>query len=816
MEKHTVELLEFEKIRKELAGYCRSGEGIDLLGAQDFIRNPRELEDLKTLVAHYRLLLESGRNFPDVDFPALGGILDKLSAPGTVLETEEAARLGRYLRSADRLKAYILDREVKDREELKVPLPEDSPLFEEARNIPDAGDRVRRIFSVVTEDGEIDESIPELADIRRRIQAIHREIGGIASGYLKNTEFRGIWQNDVPGQKEGRTVLPLKSSHRGKVQGIVHEVSSSGATLFIEPMEIVERNNQLTYEENLYRKEVHRIMRELSEELRPDEETFRRSVAGVSFLDTLYARSRYAVSRNCLPASYSEGDFLLNEARHPLLGDSAVPITLSLSGETRCLVVSGPNTGGKTVGLKTAGLFVLMNQFGMQLPAGEGSSLPLFESIFADIGDEQSIEYSLSTFSGHMTRISRICDVATDRSLVLLDELGSGTDVEEGAALAMAVLDFLGEKHTTTLVTTHQSILKNYAFTRPGADNASVEFDPVALKPLYRIIPGIPGESHALEIAEQVGMKDRIIETANKYREGKKTDVSRMIEEISAKQRELDEREEELAGRLGDLTSREEELAGKEAALAAREAALKSEEATELKSFIRDSRRRFENLVRELREGELKREEIKRSKDFIRELEEKQAEEEERAREQAQRAREAGSSGMGVKTKGPGDSGGTGKAAGAEEVPRIEPGTEVFVGDRRRRGTIVRKGKKGSWIVAVGNMKMSVDEEELEIPRSKKERKVRVDYESSAAQPSLVLDLRGMRYEEAASSVKDQLDQAVMSGLGSFEIIHGKGEGVLQKAVRDVLSDHPGVETFRFARPEAGGYGKTIVDLSGK
>ena len=800
MERHTVELLEFEKIRTELAGYCRSGEGKELLFEQDFIRSPEELENFTTLVTHYRALLESGGRFPEVDFPPVSPILDKLDAPGTVLESEEAARLGRYARSADRLKNYLVNREERDREEQTVSLPGDSPLFEEARNIPEAGTRIKRIFSVVTEDGEIDESIPELKSIRGRIMAIHREIEGIASGYLHKGDFRGYWQNDVPGQKEGRTVLPLKSSHRGRVQGIVHEVSSSGATLFIEPMEIVEKNNQLTYEENLYRKEVHRILRELTEELRPDGAIFRRAVSAVSFLDTVYARSRYAIHRNCRPAARSEGNFHLNEARHPLLGDAAVPITVRLSGDTRCLVISGPNTGGKTVGLKTAGLFVLMNQYGMQIPAGEDSALPLYESIFADIGDEQSIEYSLSTFSGHMTRISRICDAATDRSLVLLDELGSGTDIEEGAALAMAVLDHLGEKHTTTLVTTHQSILKNYAFTRPGADNASVEFDPVALKPLYRIIPGIPGESHALEIAEQVGMNCRIIETAAKYREGKKTDVSRMIEEISSKKRELDERETELAGRIEEMISREEDLSRKEADIEAREASLKGEEATELKSFIRESRKRFENLVRELREGELKREEIKRSKEFIQELEEKQTEETEKARELSERARE---------------NGGPGIEEGAEPIPdRLEPGTEVLVGDKKRRGTIVRKDKKGSWIVAVGNMKMSVGGEELSLPRVKKDRKVSVDYESSAAKPSLVLDVRGMRYEEAAAALGSQLDQALMSGLNSFEIIHGKGEGVLQKAVRDVLSRHPGVENFRFARPEAGGYGKTIVDLT--
>ena len=810
MEKHTIELLEFEKIRSELAGYCRSVEGEELLHNQDFMRDNRRLEKFKTLVAHYRGLLESGGRFPDVDFPRLGEVLDKLQAPGTVLESQEAARLGRYLRSADMLKAYLLEREERDREEQGVPLPEDSPLFEEARNIPGSGGRVKRIFSVVTEDGEIDESIPELKSIRRRIRTIHREIEGIASGYLQNSGFRGFWQNDVPGQKEGRTVLPLKSSHRGKVQGIVHEVSSSGATLFIEPMEIVEKNNQLTYEENLYRKEVHRILKNLTEELRPDGELYGRTVAAVAFLDTLYARSRYGMHRKCRPALSSEGDFRLNEARHPLLGDAAVPISVHLSGETRCLVISGPNTGGKTVGLKTAGLFVLMNQFGMELPAGEDSALPLYESIFADIGDEQSIEYSLSTFSGHMTRISRICEVATDRSLVLLDELGSGTDVEEGAALAMAVLDFLGEKHTTTLVTTHQSILKNYAFTRPGADNASVEFDPVALKPLYRIIPGIPGESHALEIAEQVGMKDRIVESAKKYREGKKTDVSRMIEEISAKQRELDEREVELADRLEDITAREESVTSKETELAEREAKLKLEEATELKSFIRESRKRFENLVRELREGELKREEIKQSKEFIRELEEKQAEEEERAREQVKRARETGEAEGGAGNVSAGTAGTT------KSSEPLGPGAEVLVGERRRRGTVVRKGKKGSWIVAVGNMKMSVDENEIDRPQSKKERKVSVDYDSSAARPALLLDLRGMRYEEASTALVDQLDQAVMSGLRSFEIIHGKGEGVLQKAVQDVLSAHPGVENFRFARPESGGYGKTIVDLADK
>jgi DNA mismatch repair protein MutS2 len=482
------------------------------------------------------------------------------------------------------------------------------------------------------------------------------------------------------------------------------------------------------------------------------------------------------------------------------------------------IIITGPNTGGKTVTLKTLGLFALMNQTGLALPAGEGTVIPVFDGIYADIGDEQSISQSLSTFSAHMTNMAAIVSESTGDSLVLLDELGSGTDPEEGSAIAMAVLDHFIEKKSTVLVTTHHGMLKNYGYSRQGVENASVEFDPRTLSPTYRIIMGIPGESRAVDIAARNGLPGDLVAGARAYLDEERSDVSALITGLKEKHRSLDEaavsvRNEEKtlreARRLSDL---------KELALRQKEFILKSQGAGEFRRLLSESRKKLENLVREIREGELSREKNLKVKEFLRSLEEDSAAldaalvaEEDALNEQASCLEPAGADGEGRR---PGD-------AGCEKIhnpakPALAPGTEVLAGRERRRGRILRRDRENSWLVEIGSIKMAFPEKDL-VPVSSPaaEQKPLIQAVDLAAplDARIELSLLGMRLEEALDALRRQMDAAVLAGLKGFSIVHGKGDGILQKGVRDFLKDSPLVAEYGFSRPEQGGFGRTEVVL---
>lgn len=785
MDKHSLELLEFGKIREELASYCFSEEGMERVEEEFFFGDVRRLSEFIDRVDDFQILLEQKESALPVRFPSTASILKKLSKEGTVLEEDEFLRLRQQLVCGRFIRGFILS----DSGEGESPISKDSLLHAAAETIPTLKFLEKSINRVITPEGKVDEKIPALAAIRKRITEINGEIDSIAVSMLGNPKYRDYVQDQIPGQKDGRTVLPVKAQHKQKIQGLVQDVSSSGATIFIEPYELVDKNNELALEKGKYRREIHRILQELTTEIREHREELEEMRSVLIDIDAVYCRARYSCIHGCSRVEISDTTFRLLNSRHPLLGPSAVPIELIAGAGTKTVVISGPNTGGKTVGLKTAGLLSVMHQFGMKLPVGEGSSLPIFSDVFTDIGDEQSIDLSLSTFSGHMRRISGICDSADENSLVLLDELGSGTDAVEGGALAMAVLDYLSDIGCTTIVTTHQSSLKNYAFGRAEAENASVEFDLRKLRPTFRLLNGVPGESHALEIAEMMGMDKQIMEKAHEYREKGLSDINTIIREITKKQQEVFEREESIRGDEEVLRRREDELKIREEELRKTKEGLQRGDERELEAFIRETRKNLENLIRELREGEISREKTKKAKEFVKELEGKL----ESARKPAEPKRK--------------------EVPLQEKAKPFHEGMEVLFIDNNKKGSIVRKGKGNKWVVALGNLKIEAEETEIRPVRPAKERTASVDYSAEKVHVPMELDIRGLRYEEAEQELRRYVDNAVLQGRDRLEIIHGKGEGVLQQAVRNVLSELPIVADYQFAPPESGGFGKTIVTL---
>jgi DNA mismatch repair protein MutS2 len=794
MNRHTLRVLEFETIRRAVRDRLLSEESVAILKRSRILTDGSELDALKRTVALMKSLLLSTVRFPSPAFPVVSPALARVEKDGVVLDTVELGAIGRFAASVVQLSDYLASAAS------ETGMSEKLSLFPDA---PDTGVIAKRIAAVVDPDGTVRErEIPELKRLRSVIAAAQQELQKTAQSLVSDESSRRYFSTNVPTQRDGRTVLPVKADYRGKVSGIVHELSSSGSTVFVEPQPLVERNNAVVEAENRYRNELLRILRELSAFCREHISVLTEAVRCVVDIDLIYARARYAIDYGCEEPDLVSGHLRLVEARHPLLGVSAVPIAVEIPSGSKALIITGPNTGGKTVSLKTVGLLSLMHQFGLQVPAASGTELPVFSGIYADIGDEQSIEQNLSTFSGHMRNISRILNHADENSLVLLDELGSGTDPEEGGALAMAILDELLERGPFTIVTTHHGSLKHYGFTNDRALNASVEFHEQSLRPTYHIIPGLPGSSHAIDIARQMGVLRSVTGRARDYLSGAEYDTGRIIRRLTDREQTLHQEREELARSRDRVEQEQAKLADQEAAIADREREIKASRVRELDHWAGEARSRLENLVRELREGEMTREKTQAVKAFISEIDDELRRERESLASGTSRSQTPTSSrGISVSGKHP------------RSAPHLAPGQEVAVRSSGKRGVIDRKGKGDSWIVQIGVMKLPVSADELVPVEGTRDDTPRVSYRAPSSQASLELDLRGYRLEEAVQAVDHNIDLALLGGLNQFGVIHGMGEGVLQTGIREHLREHPAVSAFAFAAPEDGGFGKTIVSL---
>ncbi|MDR1899861.1 MAG: Smr/MutS family protein [Treponema sp.] len=811
MNEKTLRLLEYDEIRRRLARCALSEEAASLILERGPCADPAEVKRLKALTAAAldRMENASGGPEPRHRLPPAAFIFPKLDLEGAVLGVEEAYALGLFVERGSALKQWFAGGKGMDA---------GGPGFPEEllSAIPDCSAVSREVFGVLDREGKLLD-LPEFRAIRKRIRRLTEDLEAAVSRYTGNEETRRMLQSAVPSQRDGRVVLALRANFRGRIRGIVHEVSSTGQTIFVEPEEVVERNNDILIEQRRLDAEIRRVLRELSARVAVHREALAVFHRGVLELELIRCRARYSLETRGRFAE-DRDELVLRQARHPLL-DQAVPIDLVMGG-TRIVIITGPNTGGKTVALKTVGLLALMNQSGLAVPAEEGTALPLFDGVYADIGDEQSISQSLSTFSAHMTNIAGILDQAGGASLVLLDELGSGTDPEEGSAIAMAILDHAVENNFRLIATTHHGILKNYGYTRRGVENASVEFNRETLSPTYRIIMGVPGESRALDIAGRNGLPGRVMERARSYLDEERADVSALIGSLKEKHRELDAAVER--GRAEETRLREDRRRAdlKELRIRQKEAEIKAGAAGKLRGLLEESRKTLENLVRELREGELNRDKTLAVKKFLGDLaatveaEDAALEEERRLlAEDARRLEEtfAGEQGRGAAAE-------TAAAAGP-----LAPGTEVLAGPSRRRGILRRRDRRGRWVVEIGSLRMSFFEEELvplppaSIPfppaAPPRQPQISVSALSAAQDAGPEINLRGMRLEEALEALRRQIDGAVLAGLHTFAVIHGKGDGVLQKAVHEYLRNEQAVADYYFSRPELGGFGRTEVVL---
>ena len=854
---HSLRLLDFFRIRERAAEYCLSEEGALLMRASYPIGDGTLLRsakaDVQALVDHY-----SANEQSSFSFPQMGPALKNLAVQGMTLEIEELYALGLWAKEFDKLVASLAkvrfpaDRETSTRTDAAASVatagataaavvkaaatvttadlsdddtdfdPQaladlwaDSRVAKVLGDSPKLQDVYKIVFGIVTPDGEL-RDLPEVRRIKDSIARSNKDLLTIADSYRNDPDLRSALQSEEPTQRDGRTVLAVRANFKGRVKGIVHEVSSTGQTVFIEPEALVEKNNELVHLETRLRAEIFRILKETTESLRKNVPSMRGARKCLALLDVRLARAIQCKREELILAEECPAGLTLWRARHPLLGKKAVPIDVVAPESARTLIVTGPNTGGKTVTLKTIGLFALMHQFGLGIPAALGTKLPLFDAVLADIGDEQSIDQSLSTFSGHMKVITDVVQNVTSESLVLLDELGAGTDPEEGCAIAMGLLDFFIEKGSLTIATTHHGILKNYGYTRPGCLNASMEFDSTRLAPTYRIVMGIPGESRALEIAAQTGMPSDIVDRARRYLAEERTDIGELIRNLSEKHRELEKLEREQRRRLKDASEGQRKADLAALRVRQREIELRRHGLSDLKNLLNESRKTLENLVRELKESGVGTDRTKEVKKFLADLsasvERQYGVLESEVKEVKEGEEMATSSDFGQAEC---------EAAAGEGAEKAAIAVDMVVGygPFRKKARVVRKAGAGRWIVEIGSMRLTANESDLLSLGRQKEERPAYDVELAPlddkgnSRASFEMDLRGLRLSEALTAVERQIDAASLQGLTLFSIIHGTGEGVLGKGIQEYLRSSPAVQEYHFARPEEGGYGKTVIRL---
>ncbi|MDR1302804.1 MAG: endonuclease MutS2 [Treponema sp.] len=791
MHEKTIKLLEFDVIRQRVAqGALNEAAARRIL--RDLPRwDPQEVGKLKGLVAAVGDRMVSGAPEPREPLPDISSLLPKLGVPGTCLALDEAYALGVFIHRGEAVKQWLLGGEAGIMDDAKG--SEQTSLRSLVLALPDALPLAREVFRVLDKTGKL-RDLPVLREIHQKIRTLTKDVEVLISRYTQAEDTRYMLQSPVPAQRDGRTVLAVKANFRGRIKGIVHEVSATGQTLFVEPGAVVEKNNEILIERRRLEGEIRRILRELTGRMVEQRQALAGFHEGILYLETIRARARYAGETQGHFAQEGLGcGVILKQARHPLLGDHAVPIDFVMEPHTKVVIITGPNTGGKTVSLKTLGLFVLMNQFGLALPAAAGTILPICDGVYGDIGDEQSLSQSLSTFSAHMSAIAAIIAQATEHSLVLLDELGAGTDPEEGSAMAMAIMDHLLEKQVRLVATTHQSSLKYYGYTHEQVENASVEFDTETLSPTYRLIKGVPGESRAVDIAARNGIPRAIINQARSYLKDEQADVSALIQGLTMKHQELNTALKLKQQEEQRLREEQRRADLKELRLRQQEAELKAGAVGKLRRLLEESRKTLENLVREVKEGELSREKTVKVKEFLKNLETTVAVEDAALKVEACPC-----------------------AVEPEPGPRIhlKPGTLVLAGKSKCQGRVFRADKNGSWVVEIGSLKMSFPEQDLyPLPLAQEEQKPLITLPDFSADmsPRFEISLRGMRLEEAIKTLQRQIDAAVLAGLREFSVIHGKGEGILQQGVHAFLKEQPQVAEYYFSRPELGGFGRTEV-----
>ena len=798
MNEKAIRILEYPKILSQLTECATSAPGkrlcAELLPSSDLgevLARQRETADALRRILAKGSLSFSGLRDLRADYRRL--------EIGSVLQTSELLGIGRLLELASKARRY------ESVEEGSAPEVEDDSLsafFRALDPVPSLSREIRRC--ILSEEEIADDASPALKRIRRQIvltqDRIHTQLNEIVNG-----SARQYLQDALITQRDGRYCIPVKAEHRSQVAGMIHDQSSTGSTLFIEPMAIVRLNNEIRQLEADEKSEIQKILAALSEMAAESVEVLVSNTKILIALDFIFARAQLAKKMTAARPDFNQDGIIdLHKARHPLIDKKAVvPVDIRLGDGYDLLVISGPNTGGKTVSLKTVGLLTLMGQAGLHIPAAEHSRLGLFTEVFADIGDEQSIEQSLSTFSSHMTNIVSFWNQADENSLVLFDELGAGTDPDEGAALAIAILSSLHERGIRTIATTHYSELKIYALSTPGVENGCCEFDVASLRPTYRLLIGVPGKSNAFAISKKLGLADEVIESARAHLSQAEEDFEDVISDLEDRRVSMEEAEKKMHRDRDEAAALRASYEKRTRALEESREKILSDAREQAAQILRETKAYADETIRNYNRygGDAnKAREMERERTRLRERM--------NAMDRQSAAKAAGASPLEEKRR-------------SLDPKKLRAGDSVFVKSMNLKGVVTSlPDQKGNLKVRMGILNTQVNVKDLELvdevtiraPGLQRSGAGRVSMAKSAS-VSTEINLLGMTVDEAVSALEKYLDDACMAHLETVRIVHGKGTGALRKGVHDYLRRQKRVASFRLGQYGEGDAGVTIVQL---
>ena len=783
MENRVLKTLEFDKIREIVATYCTSSAGrahmVNLVPVTGYNEVVRLLEETDEGLS----ILRVRGNVP------MGGISDirphaKRAQIGGVLSAYELMEIANTIRASRVLRQFI---EAVDADE-DIDIPH---FLAKKEGLPILTGLEHEISASIDDNGFVmDSASGTLRSIRQSLRMQEGRVREKLEGYTRGRNATKMLSDAIVTIRNDRFVIPVKAEYRSHFGGVIHDMSSSGQTLFIEPDAVVQANNEIRNLKMKEKEEIDKILLDLSLKVQEIAHDLFVLVDILSEIDIILAKAKYGTAHKCTkPEVNNDGYIRLAKARHPLLPiEEAVANTIEFGKDITTIVITGPNTGGKTVTLKTVGLCTLMAQAGLPIPALDGSEVAVFESVYADIGDEQSIEQSLSTFSSHMVNIVDILKKFDSQSLLIFDELGSGTDPQEGAALAISILDEVHGTGARVMATTHYPELKAYGYNRPGVANASVEFDIDTLSPTYRLLIGVPGRSNAFEISKRLGLHTHVIDRAKKFTGTDRGEVDLMIASLESSRVQSEKDAEQTHAVLLETENLKRELEAKLSDFEEMKEKLVEKAKEKAKKIVDSARVESEEVISDLRALRMHAGANVKEHELI----------------EARKKLEAAS----PKEK-------KRKIVAKAASRPLEVGDEVKVVTYGQKGTLIEKVSTKEWVVQIGILKMRLDESVLEFtkPEKMKETVVSASVRGRDSHVLLELDLRGERYEDALHRTEKYLDDALLSNYHQVSIIHGKGTGALRQGVQTYLKKHPRVKSYRYGEAGEGGHGVTVVEL---
>ncbi|KYG91583.1 recombination and DNA strand exchange inhibitor protein [[Bacillus] sp. KCTC 13219] len=786
IEQRALKTLEFDKIRQQVALYCTSSIGKsaiqELVPETDFEAVVALLEEMDEGLS----ILRVKGNVP------MGGIFDvrphaKRAQIGGMLSPMELMEIASTIRASRILRNFIEDIEAD--EEIVI-----AHFVERKEQMPVLTALQHEINDCIDENGAVlDSASVTLRTIRQSLRAEEAKVRQKLESLTRGANAAKMLSDSIITIRNDRFVIPVKQEYRSHYGGIVHDQSSSGQTLFIEPDAVVQANNEVQRLKVKEQAEVERILLALTAKVEEVGHDLFVLVQLLGEMDVILAKGKYGQANKCtMPKVNADGYIRLVRARHPLLPiDEAVANTIEFGRDVTAIVITGPNTGGKTVTLKTVGLCTLMAQSGLPVPALDGSELAIFEQIFADIGDEQSIEQSLSTFSSHMVNIVDILSKFDDKSLVLFDELGAGTDPQEGAALAIAILDEVVDYGARVMATTHYPELKAYGYNRPSVVNASVEFDVETLSPTYRLLIGVPGRSNAFEISTRLGLKKAIIDRAKSFTGTDRHEVESMIASLEESRVRSEREAEEAHGLLEEASYLHEQLTERIRTYDEKRESLEKKAKEKARKIVDEAKREAEVIIEELREMKRNAASAVKEHELI---------------DAKKRLEDTAPQDNKVLQK---------VAAERKRAQNLAVGDEVKVISYGQKAVLLEKASNDEWVVQIGILKMKLPESDLEYVKPEKESQTRqmANVKNRGSLVKLELDLRGERYEDALIRTEKYLDDALLANYPRVSIIHGKGTGALRQGIQSYLKGHKRVKSFRYGEAGEGGFGVTVVEL---